>query len=171
MDLMDKLDKKQIREFFSKGWMTHDATWLYLCMQELGAEKANRINKEAVKSMAGIEIFRILKLMGRGKGPITAYEDLKEIIDTGYRLIQPEFMKMHYGFPGRNVMRGGFDECFAYEGMKRFGMIDSYQCGIIIRTRSWLEGLGVGYEMIPEVDGCLMHTYGKCDIEFRFYLD
>ena len=171
MDLMDKLDKKEIKEFFSKGWMTHDAMWLYLCMQELGTEKANKINKEAVKSMAGIEIHRILKLMGRGKDPITAFNDIKEIIDTGFKLIQPEFMKMHYEFPRKNVMRGGFDKCFAYEGVKRFGMVENYQCGIVIRIQSWLDSLCVRHDTVPELDGCLMHKHGKCDIEFRFYLD
>ena len=128
--------------------------WLYLCMQELGTEKANKINKEAVKSMAGIEIHRILKLMGRGKDPITAFNDLKEIIDTGFKLIQPEFMKMHYEFPRKNVMRGGFDKCFAYEGVKRFGMVENYQCGIVIRIQSWLDSLCVS---------CLLYTSDAAD--------
>ena len=109
--------------------------------------------------------------MGRGKDPITAFNDLKEIIDTGFKLIQPEFMKMHYEFPRKNVMRGGFDECFAYEGVKRFGMVENYQCGIVIRIQSWLDSLCVRHDTVPEFDGCLMHKHGKCDIEFRFYLD
>jgi hypothetical protein len=67
MDLMNTLDKKEIREFFSKNWMTHDAMWFGGVMQEVGAEKANKINKGAVKAMAGIEIKRILKMMGKPK--------------------------------------------------------------------------------------------------------
>ena len=149
MDLMEKLDKREIREFFSKNWMTHDAMWFGSVMQELGAEKANEINKGAVKAMSGVEIKRILKLMGKPKNAvITTFEELKEIIDTTYKLIQPEFMKLYYGFPDKNVFRGGFHECFAHDG-----------------------GLGVKYDMIPEFNGCLMHQNGKCEIEFRFYLD
>ena len=172
MDLMEKLDKKEIREFFSKNWMTHDAMWFGNVMQALGAEKANEINKGAVKAMAGVEIKRILKLMGKPRDTvITTFEELKEIIDTTYKLIQPEFMKLYYGFPDKNIFRGGFHECFAHDGVSKFGFIDVYQCGIVIRVQGWLEGLGVKYDMIPEFNGCLMHQNGKCEIEFRFYLN
>ena len=81
MDLMEKLDKKEIREFFSKNWMTHDAMWYGHIMQELGADKTNKTNKSAVKAMAGVEIKRIIKLMGKPKDTVvTTYEELKEII-------------------------------------------------------------------------------------------
>jgi len=173
MDLMNVLDKKEIREFFSKGWMTHDAMWLVGVMQEVGAEKANVINKNAVKAMAAIEIKRIMKLMGKPRDAvITTFEELKEIIDTTYKLIQPEFMKLYYGFPEKNVFRGGFHECFAHQGVTMAGLIDVYQCGIIIRVQGWLEALGVKYEATPAVfDGCLMHKNGKCEIECRFFLE
>ena len=39
MDLMEKLDKNEIREFFSKGWMTHDAMWLYSLFAGIWSEK------------------------------------------------------------------------------------------------------------------------------------
>jgi len=171
MNLLDKLDKNEIREFFSKGWMTHDAMWLYHCLKELGPDKANEINKAAVKSMAIIEMQRITKLMEKAKGPVKHYDELKEIIDTTYKLIQPEFMKIYYEFPEKNMFRGGCNKCFAYEGLKQFGMMDSYQCGIVVRIQGWLETLGVKYDMIPNFTGCLMHDQGKCEIAFRFYLD
>jgi hypothetical protein len=171
MDLLENLDKSEIREFFSKGWMTHDAMWLYHCLQEFGAEKANKINKAAVKSMSAIEMQRILKLMNREKGPVTSYDELKEIIDTTYKLIQPKFMKIYYSFPEKNVFRGGFHECFAHDGLKKFGMIDVYDCAIITRVKGWFEALGVRYDMVPEFTGCLMHTNGKCEVEFRCYFD
>lgn len=173
MDLMNTLDKKEIREFFSKGWMTHDAMWLVGVMQETGVEKANEINKNAVKAMAAIEIKRIMKLMGKPQNAVvTTFEELKEIIDTTYKLIKPEFMKLYYGFPEKNVFRGGFHECFAHQGVSQVGLIDVYQCGIIMRVQGWLDNLGVKYETTPAVfDGCLMHRTGKCEIEFRFNLD
>lgn len=167
MELLEKLDKKQIREFFSKGWMTHDAMWLYHCMQELGPEMANKINIASVRSMSLVEIKRILKLMGRNSEPVQTFDELKEIIDTTYKLILPEFMKLYYGFPEKNLFRGGFHECFAYEGMKKFGMIGVYQCGILERVKGWFDGLGVKYEMTPEISGCLMHSSGNCEVVFR----
>jgi hypothetical protein len=118
MDLLENLNKNEIREFFSKGWLTHDAMWYYHTLQELGPGKANIINQAAVKSMSAIEIQRILKLMGKDKGPIKTFVELKEIIDTTYKLIQPKFMKLHYSFPEKNKFKGGFNECFAYEDIK-----------------------------------------------------
>jgi hypothetical protein len=171
MNLIDQLDKKEIREFFSKNWMTHDAMWFAGVMQEFGAEKANQINKGAVKAMAGIEIKRIMKLMGKQKDAvITTFEELGEIIDSTYKLIQPEFMKLYYGFPEKNIFRGGFHQCFAHDGVSQIGLIDVYQCGIVMRVQGWFEGLGVRYEMTPAINGCLMHQNGKCEIEFRFDL-
>lgn len=94
-------------------------------------------------------------------------KELREIIDTTYKLIQPEFMKLYYGFPEKNLFRGGFHECFAYEGMNKFEMVGVYQCGILERVKGWFEGMGVKYEMFPEISGCLMHKSGKCEVEFR----
>ncbi len=44
--------------------------------------------------MAAIEIQRIIKLMQIENKPITSFEQLQEIIDTTYKLIQPKFMKI-----------------------------------------------------------------------------
>ena len=171
MELMKQLDKDDIREFFSKGWLTHDAMWYYHCLRELGADQANRINQAAVKAMAGVEIQRILKLMKLDKSSITTFDRLKEVIDTTYKLIQPRFMKIFYDFPEKNVFRGGFSECFAYDGVKKIGMIDIYQCGVIARVRGWFDTLGIQYEMTPDFTGCLMHKTGACEIRFTFNLD
>lgn len=171
MELMNKLDKYEVREFFSKNWLTHDAMWFYHSLKESGIEQANKINQAAIKSMAGIEIQRILKLMNAEKKPVDTFNQLKEIIDTTYKLIQPEFMKIFYDFPEKNIFRGGFSTCFAYEGIKKIGMINKYQCGVIMRVQGWLEALGVQYKMEPDFTGCLMHENGKCEIMFRFNLD
>lgn len=171
MKLMNKLDKYEVREFFSKNWLTHDAMWFYHSLKEVGADQANKINRAAVKSMAGIEIQRILKLMNTEKKSVETFDQLKEIIDTTYKLIKPEFMKFVYDFPEKNIFRGGFSKCFAYEGITKIGVINIYQCGVIMRVQGWLEALGVQYKMEPDFTGCLMHQNGKCEIMFRFNLD
>lgn len=171
MNLLEKMNKHEIREFFSKGWMTHDAMWFYQCLQNLEPQKANEMNQAAVKAMSLIEIQRILKLMGRGKGPVKTFDELKDIIDTAFQLVKTDFMKFSYDYPEKNLCRGGYHECFAYEGLKKFGMIDSYQCGIFVRIFGWFEGLGVPCEVTPEIKGCLMHETGKCELFFRCHLD
>jgi hypothetical protein len=172
MDLVQKLNKEEIKELFSKNWMTHDAMWYGSCVAQLGPEKANRINKTAVRLMAAIEMKRVMKLMGQPQDAAPGnFSELVEILETGFQLVQTGFMKFDFSFPEKNLLRGKFDECFAYGGVKKYGMIDDYDCGIVERVKGWLDSLGVTYNMTPDFTGCLMHQKGICEIDFRFDLD
>ena len=172
MDLISKLSKADVKELFSKNWMTHDAMWYGNCMHELGPEQANRLNKRAVRLMAAIEIKRIAKLMGKPKDfQVQTLDELSEIIATAFQVVQTDFMKFDFGFPEKNVLRGKFHACFAHDGVKRFGMIDAYECGIFERVKGWIETLGVKYTMTPEFTGCLMHQTGSCEVDFHLVPD
>ena len=61
-------------------------------------------------------------------------------------------------------------ECFAFKGMKRIGIIDGYQCGVMYRIECWLEALGIKYSIDPRIDKCIMHETGAClgEIKVRF---
>ncbi len=52
--------------------------------------------------------------------------------------------------------------------MKRSGLIDQYQCGIVERVFAWLEVFGVQYTVENAPSGCNMHERGVCEIRFRF---
>jgi len=139
-------------------------------VQELGPEKANQLNTGAVRLMAGIEIKRILKLMGKPDGYLVkSYDELSEIIETAFHLVQTNFMRFDFGFPEKNLLRGQFNYCFAYEGVKKFGLINDYDCGIVERVKGWLDELGIKYTS-KDFTGCLMQKYGKCVIDFSFEL-
>jgi hypothetical protein len=166
---LEDLEKAEIKEHLSKCWMTHDAMWFYHCLQEVGMEKANRINIEAIRSMSVIEIRRIAKLLDWGK-KIDSFEDLVTIMESAFSIVKADFMKFSYYSPEKNIFRWKAEECFAYEGVKRIGSIDGYQCGILERIKGWLQGLGIPYTMDPEIQGCLMHTHGACTGEFRVHL-
>lgn len=172
MDLMERLNKYEVRELFSKNWLTHDAMWYGLCMGELGPEKANKLNKQAVRLMAGIEIGRIMKLMEKPRGlVVTRFEELEEIIDAAFRVVQADFLKFDFSFPEKNLLHGKFNKCFAHDGVKKFGMLENYDCGIVERIKGWIDAIGVQYEMIPDFKGCLMHQKGICEIDFKFNLE
>ncbi len=169
MDVTEKLDKKDVKELFSKNWLTHDAMWFVNCMQELGPEKANKINKSAVRMMAPIEMARILKLMGKPKGFVAkTYDDVREVITAGFNTVQTDFMKFDFSFPEPNVLRGNYSECFAHEGLKMYDMIDKYDCGIVDRVLGWLDCVNVSHEVKPDFKGCLMHMHGKCEVDVKF---
>lgn len=171
MNLMEKLDKAEVQELFSKNWLTHDAMWYGACMKELGPETANRLNKTAVRLMAMIEIQRTMKAMGKPKGArVESLSEVADVIDTALRLVRNNFLTFDFSFPEANLLRGRFTECFAHDGVEKYGMIADYECGIVERIKGWLEGLGVKYEMTPDFRGCLMHQNGSCEVDFRFGL-
>ena len=50
--------------------------------------------------------------------------ELKEIIETTFQLVRARFMKFDFTFPLKNLCRGQFNHCFAYEGIKKSGFND-----------------------------------------------
>lgn len=59
-----ELGAKEIIDLLNRCWMTHDAMWFFNCWQQGGIEKANKINKAAIKSLAPIETKRIREALG-----------------------------------------------------------------------------------------------------------
>ena len=165
----NSLGKDELKELLNKNWMTHDAMWFYNCFKELGIEKTNKINKAAVQGMAAIEIKRIQKLLGVGQ--IKSFDEFKSFFDAAMEIATGKFMKYRYNMPAKNLMQGQWDNCFAYEGMKMLGVSDRYECGIMLRIDTWLNTLGIKFEVEPKVTGCMMHTDSKCLFEYRFFFD
>jgi hypothetical protein len=165
----NSLSKNQLKEILNKNWMTHDAMWFYHCLLELGIEKTNKINKAAIRNMSAIEIKRIQKLVGAEQ--INSFDEFKIFFDTAMHIATGEFMKYKYSIPAKNVMQAQWDSCFAHEGMKALGVADRYECGIMLRIDTWLNTLGIKFEVEPKIAGCMMHTDGKCFFEYRFFFD
>lgn len=165
----NSLSKDQLKEIMNKNWMTHDAMWFYNCLKEVGIEKTNKINKEAIRGMAAIEIKRIGKALGVAE--INSFAEFKRFFDAAMEIASGKFMKYQYSMPAHNILQGHWDSCFAYEGMKALGVADRYECGIMLRIDTWLNTLGIKFEMAPKVTGCIMHTEGKCCFEYRFFFD
>jgi hypothetical protein len=163
------LQKNELKELLNKGWMTHDAMWFYNCLQECGIEKTNKINKAAIRDMSAIEIKRIQKAVGAGQ--LNAFAEFKSFFDIAMEIATGKFMKYKYSISTHNMMHAEWESCFAYEGMKALGVSDKYECGIMLRINTWLDTLGIKYEVEPEVTGCMMHTDGKCFRDYRFFFD
>jgi hypothetical protein len=172
MGVLDGVEKTEIRDVLGKGWLTHDGLWFYQAYREFGIEKANRLNKAAVQSLASIEINRMKGLLGMKK--IETFADLERFLSAALEVTLPDsvFNKFHFTAHAGNVMRWRWDslQCFAYKGMKRIGAIDGYLCGVMYRIECWLEVLGIGYSMQPVIEGCLMHETGTCEGEIQIFL-
>jgi hypothetical protein len=163
------LETKQLKELLNKGWMTHDATWFYNSVQEIGIEKTNKINRAAVKMMAAVEMKRMKKALGVTE--IKTFDQWVELFEASMYIVSGDFMKYKFIYPGQNVIHSEWLSCFAYDGVKALGVIDRYECGIMDRIEAWLDALGLKWEVEPKVTGCMMHTHGKCYRDYKFIFD
>lgn len=162
------LDKMALKELLIKNWMTHDGLWFYHCLQEFGIEKANALNLAAIKSLASIEVPRIAKALGLKREELKTFEDLKAFFPVLFSVAKGDFMEFNYKFTSKNSLDWEMHRCFAHEGMKRMGVIDTYRCGVIYRILCWLDVLNLNWTIDPPVELCLLQQRGKCSGEIRF---
>ena len=171
MSVLDKIEKEEIRNLLGKGWLTHDGMWFYHAYRQLGIEKANTLNKAAIRSLAPVEMKRAMKILGIRGGKIVTFEELKDFLFEAFELILPRsvFEKFHISTTSEGLLHWEWKtgECFAYKGMKQIGIINDYRCGVMYRIECWLEALGINYSIDPEIDRCIMHEKGACSGEIR----
>ena len=167
------IDKRDLRELLTKGWMTHDAMWFYHSIHELGVDRANKVNIAAVESMSAIEIRRLKKALGYSDAELTSFDRLADFAREAFDIIKADFMHFEFETSEKNILRWKWmdGKCFAFEGVTALGCIDEYKCGIIKRIEGWFTGLGIKYKMEPPVDRCLMHHKGECVGRFIFELE
>lgn len=166
---MNHAEEHAVKQLIIKNWMTHDAMWFFHSMNEIGIETTNKINRQAVRSMAVIEMKRLKKLLGVSS--IETFEELTDFFPRAFETIRGDFMELDYSFPEHNQLHGEWkqNKCFAYQGIKNIGVIDQYECGIFERIEGWFEGLGITYTVEPKVTTCIMHTKGRCYQDYRFF--
>ena len=171
MSALNKIEKGDLRDLLGKGWLTHDGMWFYRAYRELGIEKANTLNKAAIRSLAPIEVRRTRKALGIDKNTIDTVNELENFMLEALELILPSSVndRIQFTATSGSILHWEWKsgECFAYKGMKQIGIIDGYRCGVMYRIECWLESLGIKYAMNPKIDKCLMHEKGSCcgDIE------
>jgi hypothetical protein len=171
MKSLEEITKEELIDLENRCWMTHDGMWFYSCLNLFGIEKANRLNKSAIKGLAPFEIERTKKAIGIDKQTIETFDDLQAYFSIAKTLFIPPFMKAMLSFHKPNIMRLEFEpeNCFAYKGMKRLGVIDTYECGVIYRIECWLDCFGIKYETKPKTDKCLMHASGHCSVDIELF--
>ena len=171
MDVLDGLQKRDIRNLLGKGWLTHDGLWFYHACRELGVERANGLNRAAIRSLAPIEVARAKKILGVAKERFDAFDDLMAFLQAVLDLTLPDSISrnIHFSSPSKNSIQWNWEkgQCFAYKGIKQMGRIDTYQCGVMYRIECWLDALGIRYSIHPKITRCLMHETGTCEGQIR----
>ena len=168
MERYEGIEKNRLRDLLNKGWMTHDGMWFFHCFQECGIDKTNKINRAAVRTMAMVEAKRIRKVLGLGE--IKSFAEVKALLEEGFEIIKADFMNFALRFPEENVFQWEIPTCFAYDAVKKLGVIDKYQCGIVERPLGWFDALGIKYSMTPQVEGLSDAYRGKvlAGVKFQF---
>ena len=173
MSVLKKIEKAELRDLLGKGWLTHDGMWFYHTYQEFGIEKANTLNKAAIRSLAPIEINRVKNVLGIREEKIATFEKLKDFMLEALELILPKsvFEKFRFRASSKDLLHWEWEsgECFAYKGMKQIGIIDDYRCGVMYRIECWFEALGIKYEIDPKIDKCIVHSTGNCSGDIRVF--
>lgn len=168
MDSNQEISTDSLKEVLTKGWMTHDAMWFFNCLQELGIEKTNELNRNAIAMMGTFETKRMLKALSMEDEAIDSFGKLWRFFNGARKFVIPDWMDFTFESPKDGILRWEWHSCFAYHGVKRLGVLDGYHCGVMYRIETWINTLGVKYEMKPNITGCLMHETGKCRGEFHF---
>jgi hypothetical protein len=168
--LFDDLNKDELKNLLIKNWMTHDGVWFLNSYLRYGIKAANKLNKAAIKSLAKFEIERVKKLARTENAEISNYEDLRKFVDDAFSVLKGDFMDFQYSFPGNDRIHWEMNRCFAYEGMKKLGVEDEYECGVIYRVSCWLKEAGLKHKIQPKFRKCLLTSQDKCcgDIVIHF---
>lgn len=166
MNTLQQISPDRLRDYLSKGWLTHDGMWFYNAVKTIGIEQANVLNRAAIRSMAPLEMQRTLKILGIAREEIVSFDDLADFLLTALELLMPGSVieQFRHSIPVPNVFRWEWKDggCFAYRGIQMAGCIDHYLCGVIYRIGCWLDVLGVKYSIEPNPDACMMHEKGYC---------
>ena len=115
---MAEIEKDELKQLLLKCWMTHDGLWFYHTLKDGGIEKANQINKAAIRSLAQIEIERIREAFGIDR--ISTYSDVKALWDAAFGVLTDGFMGFKYSFPSENVLHWEMTKCFAHAAEEQF---------------------------------------------------
>lgn len=172
MRSLDEVSKSELRDLLGKGWLTHDGMWFFCVYKEYGIDNANKLNKDAIKAMVPFEVERLMQILDIPKTGLKSAGDVKDFLICGMELILPAsvFSRLHFNVPSGNVIHWEWEknECFAYKGMQRMGIIDSYECGVMYRIECWLESLGLKFKPDPPPGKCQMHEKGSCAGAYEF---
>lgn len=170
MRSIDDFSRQELVDLLNRCWMTHDGMWFAHSLRNSGIEMTNRLNRSAIRSLAEIELKRI-RAMLVGDEEIDTVASFKRFFMAASDLVIPDFMNVQWTYLEPNCIGWEFNQemCFAYRGVKRLGILDDYECGVLYRIQCWLEILGMEHTFEPQFHRCLMHTRGKCAGTIRLY--
>lgn len=170
MRQLEDVSKRELVEFLSKGWLTHDGMWFYHCLQRYGIDITNELNLAAIESLAVVEAKRMMIFLEMDTETPWTFHRFKDFTDSMSDVLLPDFMRFSYDFPKENRLHAAYEngKCWAYQGVKKLGVVDRYRCGVFHRLECWFKAFGLAFRVEPEVDVCMMSGSGNCYRDYTF---
>ena len=156
------------KELLVKGWMSHDARWFMAVAEHFGIEAANRLNQLVCRDLGRVEMKRLMKSLA-----LSPPKDIDEYIDlkkAAISLYGPDLIEYRIKIIDTQSYEMTLTKCFAYENIVRAGIKDQYECGIFARLQGWIDALGLGHQLTPDLGKCMKVLGKECcyKINLRF---
>lgn len=166
-DILDVMDKHQLKALLTRCWMTHDAMWFMNAVNEVGIEKANVMNRGAVRQMAAVEAKRVMR--AAGVDGVRDLAGMRRFVEAAAQLVIGDFIEFSVEWSeADSSMCFRIPKCFAHDGVAMLGVLDRYECGIYERIYGWCDALDVEYEVTPDTLRCIFDDTGVCVRTMRF---
>lgn len=149
-------------ELLRQTTAANDGLWFYAVYRALGAETANRMNAEVVRGFSRLEMAKLMRALGKDEP--SSVEEVVELIEAAAELFTAGLFEYTLAREGE-ACRLEVKRCFAYEGVKRAGVAEHYDCGPGQRLMGWLDAMGPELRQGPELGRCQMVREGRCHHE------
>jgi hypothetical protein len=132
----------EVREdLIRRAWYVHDARWFSATAAEFGLEAANRLNRQAVRSLGQVEAARLARALGKeGAGSM---QDIIDLLEAGIDVcVAPRLMEMEFRVIDDHNYEISVNRCFASAKIIKAGLVESYECAVFDRFQGYHDALG-----------------------------
>jgi hypothetical protein len=163
------INQNQLKDMLLRNWLTHDALWYAEVAAKLGMAEASPMNLRVCRKLGRIEFKRLMN--AADALPPKNFTVYRELFELGKGVFVPEFIAIQIDYPGNSVQVFRVSECFAYNGMKKLGLLSEYECGIFERIEGWFDAMGLRYTRTPDLRRCLKFKGEECRITVQFHFE
>ena len=163
------INQNQLKDMLLRNWLTHDALWYAEVAAKLGMAEASPMNLRVCRKLGRIEFKRLMN--AADALPPKNFTVYRELFELGKGVFVPEFIAIQIDYPGNSVQVFRVSECFAYNGVKKLGLLSEYECGIFERIEGWFDAMGLRYTRTPDLSRCLKFKGEECRITVQFHFE
>lgn len=144
--LRERLTPEVKAQLLRENWASHDARWYLKVGLECGFAVANKLNKDAVRSIGRTEIKRLLEATQSSE--IKTAEDFIKIQKIACEVyFPPPMLEGEIKVTGEDSFVGITTKCYGFEEVRKAGGTKTYECACGARHEGWLAACGLKGEV------------------------